>query len=106
MPRTARIFQRALCYHLINRGVNRGRICHDDEDRAQFCELAAEYRDLCGARVYHWCLMDNHYHLLVEIVFDNLRAFVGGLQMTYAKYHHKRHGSSGVFWGQRLSNQH
>ena len=42
MPRSARIFQRALCYHVMNRGVNRQRIFQNDEDRRYFTQTVAD----------------------------------------------------------------
>ena len=105
MPRVARIYQRALCYHVMNRGVNRQRIFSDDEDRVYFTRTVSEYKEICGARIYHWCWMGNHYHILVEVVHENLRGFAGGLQQAYAQYHHARHHGSGVFWQGRFKSR-
>ena len=104
MPRVGRIYQRALCYHVLNRGVNRQPIFLDDADREYFMRLAQEYKAICGARVYHWVWMGNHFHMLVEVVHANLRGFAGGLQQAFAQYHHARHGSSGVFWQSRFKS--
>ena len=105
MPRTARKYQRALCYHVMNRGVNRQRIFHDDADRRVFLQKVADYKQICDARIYHWCWMDNHYHILVEIMHENLRRFAGGLQQTFAQYHHARHSGCGVFWQGRFKSR-
>ena len=105
MPRSARIFQRALCYHVMNRGVNRQRIFQDDEDRRYFTQTVADYKAVCGARIYYWCWMDNHYHILMEVVHENLRGLAGGLQQAFAQYHHARHHGSGVFWQGRFKNR-
>jgi hypothetical protein len=45
----------------MNRGVNRSPIFSDDEDRIYFSQLVVEHKALCGARVYHWEWMGNHY---------------------------------------------
>ena len=105
MPRAGRIYQRALCYHVMNRGVNRQKIFSDDIDREYFARLVSEYKRLCGAKVFHWVLMDNHYHMLVEVVHENLRGFAGGIQQAYAQYHHARHKGSGVFWQGRFKSK-
>jgi hypothetical protein len=44
MPRVGRIYQRALCYHVMNRGVNRGPLFSDDTDRQYFSDLVTEYK--------------------------------------------------------------
>jgi len=105
MPRTGRIYQRALCYHVMNRGVNRSPIFGDDGDREYFSRLVGEYKEACGAKVYHWAWMGTHYHMLVEVVYENLRGFAGGIQQAYAQYHHARHNGSGVFWQGRFKSR-
>ena len=89
----------------MNRGVNRSRIFEDDQDREYFSRLVGEYKGVCGAKVYHWVWMGNHYHMLVEVVHANLSSFVGGLQQAYAQYHHARHEGSGVFWQGRFKSR-
>ena len=72
----------------MNRGVNGREVFAGDADREMFLQLVKEYKEICGARVYHWVLMGNHYHILAEVVYENLRGFVGGIQQCYAQYHH------------------
>ena len=105
MPRIGRIYQRALCYHVMNRGVNRSSVFSDDADREYFSKLVSEYKEICGSRVYHWVWMGNHYHMVVEVVYENLRGFVGGIQQAYAQYHHARHKGTGVFWQGRFKSK-
>ena len=68
MPRTSRKQQwtEAACYHVINRGHNRETVFADDEDRRYFLGLLARYRQRMPLRIYHYCLMSNHFHLLLE----------------------------------------
>ena len=51
MPRVGRIYQRVLCYHVMNRGVNRNPVFGDDQDRQYFSQLVGEYKEVCGAKV-------------------------------------------------------
>jgi len=90
---------------VMNGRVNRATMFEDEQDFAEFTQLVREYKELCGAKVYHWVCMGNHYHLVVEVVFANLRAMMGGIQQVYARYHHLRHGSSGVFWQGRFKSK-
>jgi len=89
----------------MNRGVNCGPLFSDDVDREYMNGLVVEYKEICGAKVYHWVWMGNHYHMLVEVVYENLRGFVGGIQQAYAQYHHARHNGSGVFWQGRFKSK-
>ncbi len=45
------------------------------------------------------------YHMVVEVVYENLRGFVGGLQQAYAQYDHARRNGSGVFWQGRFTSR-
>lgn len=51
-----------------------------------------------------WCC-EALVAMLAEVVFENLRPFVGGIQQSYVQYHHKRHKSSGVFWQGRFKSK-
>jgi hypothetical protein len=51
----------------MDRGHDREAVFADDEDRSAFLGLVARYRDRFGFRLYHYCLMTNHFHLLVQL---------------------------------------
>ena len=53
MPRRARVFQQALCYHVMNRGLNRQVTFHDEKDYETFKEMVRLYKLRTGAKVYH-----------------------------------------------------
>ena len=89
----------------MNRGVNKQMIFRDDQDRFCFLKRLREYKELYNAKTYHWALMGNHYHLLIEISFDELRPFMSGIQQRYALYHHSRHGTAGTFWQGRFRSK-
>lgn len=54
-------------YHLMDRGHDRQPIFADEENYRAFLELVGRYRDRFGYRLYHSCLMTNHFHLLVQL---------------------------------------
>jgi putative transposase len=92
MPRTARrsLWAPAACYHVLNRGHARETIFHDDTDRAYVLRLLARYRDRLGFRLYHYCLMDNHFHVLLQLPdARDLSRLLAGLLVAYW-YHYRR----------------
>jgi putative transposase len=94
MPRSARsnVWTTAACYHVLNRGHARETVFHDDADRQRFLELLARYRDRFGFRLYHYCLMDNHFHLLLQLPqAPRLSALLAGLQVAYWHHYRKRY---------------
>ena len=105
MPRAGRIYQQALCYHVMNRGLNRQTVFVGEADCEEFRRLVKEYKEKSQAKVYHWVLMGNHFHMVVEIAHDRLRQFIGGIQQKYAWLHHRMHGSCGGFWQDRFKSK-
>ena len=65
MPRRVRVEFAGAIYHVMARGNERREIFRDDHDRSRFLETLAEMVEQFGLRVHAYCLMPNHYHLLV-----------------------------------------
>jgi len=103
MPRRPRRAQwtDATCYHVMNRGQNRATIFSDDQDRAYFLKLVARYQQRYAARLYHYCLMDNHFHLLVQLAQPRqLSRLIASLLVAYVRYVQLRYRFVGhVFQG-------
>jgi putative transposase len=59
-------------YHVTARGDRREAICEDDEDRRAFLATLAEVVKRFNWLCYAYCLMDNHYHLLIQTADSNL----------------------------------
>jgi len=100
MARPLRIEYPGAIYHITSRGDARRKIFLDDTDRKQFLVCLGltikKYNWLCHA----YCLMDNHYHLLIETLDANLSLGMRQLNGVYTQFfnrHHKRPGH--VFQG-------
>jgi putative transposase len=86
----------AACYHVLNRGHARETLFHDDTDRRYFLQLLERYRDRCQLRLYHYCLMDNHFHLVLQLPdAKRLSRVVAGLLVAYWHHYRRRHGLVG-----------
>ena len=72
MPRPLRIEYAGAWYHVMNRGINRMRIFSSDEHRQIFLNLLIEISLLFEVEIHSYCLMDNHYHLLLQTPHPNL----------------------------------
>jgi REP element-mobilizing transposase RayT len=95
MSRPLRLeFPNAL-YHVTSRGDRRENIFEDDDDRLRFLEIlgavVVDYNWLC----HGYCLMDNHYHLLIETLDGNLSKGMRQLNGVYTQASNRRHGRSG-----------
>ncbi|MDR3492859.1 MAG: transposase [Gammaproteobacteria bacterium] len=72
MPRPLRIEYSCAWYHVMNRGANRMKIFTTDEHRQIFLKLLKEISLLFQIEIHSYCLMDNHYHLLLQTLHPNL----------------------------------
>lgn len=77
------------------RGNERRRTFRDDLDRRQFLAMLGQMVEEQGMRVHGYCLMPNHYHLLIETPRANLSKGIGWLQTTYTIRFNRRHRRSG-----------
>ena len=95
MARPLRIEFPGAVYHITSRGNERKEIFRDDHDREDFLNIlqrsVSRYHWLCHA----YCLMDNHYHLLIETPDGNLSIGMRQLNGVYTQRFNKRQGRAG-----------
>jgi REP element-mobilizing transposase RayT len=91
MSRQLRLQYPGAVYHVTSRGNARQDIFADDADRARFLDLLAREIEQHRWRCHAYCLMDNHYHLLVETPEANLSRGMKRLNMSYAQSFNRRH---------------
>ena len=100
MPRKPRVEYPGAIYHVMSRGDRREDIFLDDVDRQDFLKTLAEACQKTGWQVHAYCLMRNHYHLVLETPNANLVAGMAWLQSTYTIRLNHRHKLFGhVFSG-------
>jgi putative transposase len=86
MPRRARVAFGGMVYHVLNRGNGRMRIFSKPGDYSAFIKLLEEARIRTSMRILSWCLMPNHWHLVLWPHKDgDLASFVGWLSNTHVR---------------------
>jgi REP element-mobilizing transposase RayT len=104
MARPLRIEFAGALYHLTARGNARADIFSDDADRQLFLELLGKEIAQQGWQCYAYCLMGNHYHLLIETPAGNLITGMRRFNGVYTQAFNRRHGRVGhVFQGRYKS---
>ena len=101
MARRLRI-ESAGFHHVYNRGVEKRKTFMDDKDKDKFLEIVCEVAKLYHFKIHSYCLMDNHYHLLLENEEENLSLGMRQINSSYAKYFNKRYIRVGHLWQGRL----
>jgi REP element-mobilizing transposase RayT len=106
MPRPLRIEYPGAIYHVMNRGDRREAIYRDEKERATFLRTLGEACGKTGWQVHAWCLIGNHFHLVLETPQANLVAGMRWLLGTFTVRFNRRHGPSGHLFGGRYKAQH
>lgn len=104
MSRPLRIEYPGAWYHLMNRGRRKENIFENSGDRQLFLTLLQEASVLWDVRVSAFCMMDNHYHLLVQTPQGNLSRFMRHLNGVYTQRFNHLHGYEGQLFRGRYKS--
>jgi REP element-mobilizing transposase RayT len=104
MGRPQRIQFPGAFLHVFNRGVNKQIIVQDEQDRRTFMSLLAETVKKFNLLLFAYCLMDNHFHLFLQISERNLDKALRHLLSNYSRYVNNRYDRVGhLFQGRYQS---
>ena len=95
MSRPLRIEFPGALYHVTSRGDRREPIYRDDDDRRMHLDVLAQAMDRFDAKVCSYCLMGNHYHLVLQTGQPNLSRLMRHLNGVYTQRFNQRHGLVG-----------
>src|SRR5688572_11533990 len=105
MPRIARLVVPDIPHHVTQRGNRRQRVFFSAGDGRLYLRLLREWCEKAGTRVWAWCLMPNHVHLiLVPAHEDGLRATLAPTHTRYAVELNRRQGGCGHLWQGRFAS--
>ena len=95
MTRPLRLEFPGAFYHIVNRGNAQGKIFLNDRDREKFLEYLGDGADRFSLKVHAYCLMENHYHLILETPEANISRALQWLNVSYAVYFNKKRNRTG-----------
>jgi len=95
MSRPLRIEFPGAYYHVMNRGLARQNIFSDRTDHEVFLDLLSDCHEMWGLRVIAYCLLKNHYHLLIHTPKANLSRVMRHLDGLYTQRYNRRHKRGG-----------
>ncbi|MFZ3062409.1 MAG: transposase [Actinomycetota bacterium] len=105
MPRQPRLVVAGYPHHIILRGNNRSAIFYADRDRRFFIECLLEAKKKAKSKIYAYCFMTNHVHLLVEPSREkDLSNIMQSLGRRYVRYINQTHGRTGTLWEGRFKS--
>ncbi|MEW6407060.1 MAG: transposase [Patescibacteria group bacterium] len=105
MPRPERISLEGFVYHVINRGNNRQDVFKDNDDFTAYLEIIKRFKTKYQFKLYAYCLMNNHVHLIIEPTKPNtLSKIVQSITLSHIRLYHYKYKSSGHIWQGRFKN--
>ncbi len=95
MARPLRIEYPGALYHVTSRGDRQEAIFDDNQDRKAFLDILGEVVSRFRWRCHAYCLMENHYHLMIETPEANLAKGMRQLNGVFTQWSNRRHQRSG-----------
>ena len=95
MARPLRVEYPGAFYHVINRGNSQEKLYNSSRDYKKFLQYLEKAAERFAVIVHTYCLMDNHYHLLLETAEPNLSVTMQWLNVSYATYFNRKHNRNG-----------
>jgi putative transposase len=106
MARPPRLIDPNGLYHFYDRGNNRNRIFTSTRDYEHFLEILVLMKRKFDFSLFHYCLMPNHFHLLIRPNSPAASSFMHGIKNSYAKYFCTKYDVVGHVWQGRYKNKH
>ena len=86
MPRAPRLKSQSGIYHIMLRGINQQVIFEDEEDYLKFIETLKSYKAISEYKVFAYCLMSNHIHILLKVGKEDLDVIMKRISYTLMKF--------------------
>lgn len=106
MARLPRLLLSQSYYHIMTRGNNRMATFHESADYRYYLDLIGRFKTLLPFNLFHYCLMPNHVHLLIQTKSArDFSSFMQRLNLSYYHYFNKKYRWQGHFWQNRYKSQ-
>ncbi len=105
IPRVARQKSKTGIYHIMLRGANRKDIFHDDKDRIRYLNTMNKYKNGGAFKVYGWCLMNNHIHLLLQEGKATTADILKRIGVSFVGYYNRKYNATGHLFQDRYQSE-
>jgi putative transposase len=105
MPRRARQKCESGIYHIILRGHNRQIIFEDDEDKEMFLQTLKRFKEKSDYRIYGYCLMDNHIHMLLHEQKEDISLIMRRIGASYVYWYNFKYKRCGHLFQDRYKSE-
>ncbi len=104
MTRPLRVEYPGAFYHVINRGNSGENLFRGSRDREKFLDYLETAIERFSLRIYTYCLMTNHFHILLETQLPNLSQAIQWVNVSYAGYFNRKYKRNGHLFQGRFKS--
>ncbi|MBU1125120.1 MAG: transposase [Candidatus Omnitrophica bacterium] len=106
MPRTARITMENCVYHIITRGNQKQSVFREYSDYEKYLSLLSKYKKRHQFKLYCFCLMPNHVHLILHIEEPVIvNKILRSLNLSYTRFFNFKYKTVGHLWQDRFKSR-
>lgn len=105
MPREERIKSESGVYHVMLRGINRQQIFNDEEDNAVFLATLKRYCNAGGHKVYAYCLMGNHVHIVLREGHEPFNILMRKIGASFVRWYNLKYSRAGSLYQDRYKSE-
>ena len=105
MPRAAREKSQSETYHIMLRGINQQQIFEDEQDYQKFIEIIKTYQAICEYKIFAYCLMGNHIHLLMEFKKEPIEQVFKRIGSKYVYWYNVKYQRKGHLFQDRFKSE-
>lgn len=92
-------------YHVTARGINKEHIFNQIRERSYFKEILKKYLNKYDVKIYAYCIMSNHIHLVIQSELQTLSLFMSRILAEYAEYYNYKHQRNGHVFQNRFGSE-
>jgi putative transposase len=104
MARKARLKRADAIFHIMCKSISEVNLFKDDEDKKKYLSLVKKYKEIYNIKVYGYCLMDNHSHLLIDSNGADISKVMHCINFSYAMYFNKKYKREGHLFKDRFKS--
>lgn len=105
MPRKARVKTDEAIFHIMCKSISEVALFKDAEDKKKYLYLVKKYKELYKIKIYGYCLMDTHSHLVVDANGADISKVMHGINFSYAMYFNHKYKREGHLFKDRFKSK-
>jgi len=105
MPRIARVKSDDSIFHIMCKSISEVTLFKDDEDKIKYLFFIKKYKALYNFKLYGYCLMDNHSHLMVDANGSDISKVMHDINFSYAMYFNRKYERGGHLFRDRFKSK-